>query len=373
MLETGKGVDQNVQSAADWYKAAAQQDYQPAVVYLGYLYSVGKGVDQNSKEAFKWYSRGAQMGNPVAQNNLAVILLHGIPYKENKPLAAQWFLQAAMQGNIHAQYSLATMYMTGTGIKKNVCESMKWYEKAASQNYIHAQAVLAQMYRKGECAESSGMKQAVEWMRRAAEQGHVRSQTALGRMYESGEAGESYTLDDAVPWYLRAADEGGDVRAMYKLASLYESGPDKLGRGLPFDRAKSLEWYTMAANKDYAPAIATLGRLHEEGGLGLKADADVAFKYYTKAADRGNPFAMFRLVGFYLKGAPPLKRQNKVRAYELCVSLHDILRQNAIQEDNSVFRTPVADCVALVREFKRMKMLNDDVGDFPPWPSLRQK
>ncbi len=70
MYDEGKGVTQDYQEAAKWYRLAAEQGYAAAQNNIGFIYHMGKGVTQDYQEAVKWYRLAAEKRITTAQNNL---------------------------------------------------------------------------------------------------------------------------------------------------------------------------------------------------------------------------------------------------------------------------------------------------------------
>ena len=131
MYEKGEGLPKNLESAAAWYRKAAEHGYadasiQLAALYLrvsdysqarpwceaaarakrsggyhclGYLYQQGLGVDANLKEAFQWYERGAREGNAASMQALARMYENGEGTKPDRVQALVWFLSASLRGN----------------------------------------------------------------------------------------------------------------------------------------------------------------------------------------------------------------------------------------------------------------------------------
>jgi len=81
----------------------------------------------------------------------------------------------------------------------------------------------------------------------------------------------------------------GDVAARYRLSRLLEMVPKD-----ERDRRNSVTMLRSAAELGYAPAQYGLG-LHYERGDGMAADIEEALRWYRKAADQGNLFAIQRL------------------------------------------------------------------------------
>ena len=74
MYFLGKGVKQDYQKAAEWYRKAAEQGRANSQYNLGFMYENGQGVKQDFQEAAKWYR-----------------------------LAAKWYRKAAEQGRANSQ------------------------------------------------------------------------------------------------------------------------------------------------------------------------------------------------------------------------------------------------------------------------------
>ncbi|MFQ5526960.1 MAG: caspase family protein, partial [Thermoanaerobaculia bacterium] len=65
IFEKGLGALPDFESAAVWYRRAAEQDYGAAQISLGYLYELGLGVDQDDVEALNWYRRAAGLAQDL--------------------------------------------------------------------------------------------------------------------------------------------------------------------------------------------------------------------------------------------------------------------------------------------------------------------
>lgn len=81
----------------------------------------------------------------------------------------------------------------------------------------------------------------------------------------------------------------GDVAALYRISRLLEVKPKD-----DQDRRDSLTMLRGAAQQGYAPAQFALGRRYENGD-GMSADIEEALRWYRKAADQGDVFAIQRL------------------------------------------------------------------------------
>ena len=137
-------VDQNYSRAIRWYRRAAKQDYAPAQLSLGLMYSAGFGVKQSDVEAFKWLRKAGEQGIPVAQHVLGIMYDNGEGVASNAAEAAKWYRKAAEQGFAASQFKLGNAYANGKGVGKNAPMALKWYRVAASQGHVEASNIVRQ-------------------------------------------------------------------------------------------------------------------------------------------------------------------------------------------------------------------------------------
>lgn len=64
MYAAGQGVEQNAETAASWYRKAAENGVADAQYRLGKMYEDGDGVPGDMEYAYGWYSVAAHLGNP---------------------------------------------------------------------------------------------------------------------------------------------------------------------------------------------------------------------------------------------------------------------------------------------------------------------
>ncbi len=129
-LAEGKGTDQDLIEAAQWYQRAAAKGFPMAQFRLGTLYERGLGVTADPQRAQVWYERAAAQGNVKAMHNLAVIIASRADKADYKT-AARWFVAASEYGLSDSQFNLAVLYENGMGVTKDVQEAYKWMLLAA--------------------------------------------------------------------------------------------------------------------------------------------------------------------------------------------------------------------------------------------------
>jgi localization factor PodJL len=129
----GRGVQQNLADAAEWFERAAKQGLAPAQFRLGGLYEKGLGVKKDIEAARRLYLAAGEAGNGKALHNLAVLYAEGVDGKPDYQTAAKWFRKAAEYGVADSQYNLAILYARGIGMEQNLSEAYKWFALAARE------------------------------------------------------------------------------------------------------------------------------------------------------------------------------------------------------------------------------------------------
>jgi localization factor PodJL len=128
----GRGVTQNMDEAASWYRRAAEAGFAPAQYRLGSLYEKGQGVARDATEAARWYELAAASGNAKAMHNLAVLHVEGALGEPDYAEGARRFEEAAVLGVRDSQYNLGILYARGLGVERDLASSYKWFALAAA-------------------------------------------------------------------------------------------------------------------------------------------------------------------------------------------------------------------------------------------------
>lgn len=127
-------------------------------------------------------------------------------------------------------------------------------------------------------------------------------------IYSALSQGDFHT---AVPLLQKAANEG-DKNCMANLAALYTTGIPGV---LPKSDAQALQWYTRAAAKMDAEALAALGGAYMNGTMGAPRNYAKAKECFDKAISLGNSRSKAGLATMYLKGWGV--EQNLAEAFKL--------------------------------------------------------
>jgi uncharacterized protein len=225
-----------------WYLTAlalatplAESGNVAAQTLLGVLHETGLGIRQDKQKAAEWYQLAANAGDPGAAMQLAQFYLLGTGVPADKKKAADLFEVAANAGNPSALYNLALLYQAGDGRPYNESKARQLLEEAATRNDPEAQYALGLSYLEGPSGLNDPKKGAF-WLGRAARQGHTSAQVYYGILRFQGK-GVDPDEAEAADWFERAATAGNPV-AMNRLARIYA-----YGRGRQLDPVAAAGWH----------------------------------------------------------------------------------------------------------------------------------
>jgi TPR repeat protein len=126
------GLPKDPATAAQWFKAAADQNYVPAYCWLGEL----ANRENDAVEAVAWWRKGAARGERNCQLLLGRAYLEGkggLPRDLNE--AVGWIRRAANQRLPAAQAALGTAYDRGAGVPTDYVLAYMWFNLARAQGY----------------------------------------------------------------------------------------------------------------------------------------------------------------------------------------------------------------------------------------------
>ena len=124
-------------------KPIAEQGDPRTETLLGFMYQLGgRGLTQDFEEAAKWYRLATAQGDPLAEYNLAFMYEHGNGVAQDYRTALDLYRKSAEQGNPMAQVNIAVLYKNGNGVAQDYAEAIRWYRLAADR-LPAAQAALA--------------------------------------------------------------------------------------------------------------------------------------------------------------------------------------------------------------------------------------
>lgn len=218
-----------------------------------------------------------------------------------------------------ALFFLGSVYSSGKhGVEVDYIKALDYYQKASRLEHPEA------CYRVAVCEEfgvgtRSNPEKAVSWYKKAAVLGSAASMYKLGMLSMLGNLDQPRDFGTGLSWLQRAADKADakNPHAVHELALIYEHSPLGTytnGDNIPYNAAKSLEYYYHAAKLGYAPSQARLGRAFEFGELGCSIESSWSISWYSQAAQQGDTDAELAMAGWYWTGAPNF-RKSDVEAY----------------------------------------------------------
>jgi len=121
----------DAETAAILLRRAAEQGVPAAQYRFAKLLETGEGVDQDLEAARRWTERAANAGHRRAMHNLGVMYYYGTGVAENIETAARWFQEAALLGLRDSQFNLALLYETGDGVPLSLPDAYAWFTIAS--------------------------------------------------------------------------------------------------------------------------------------------------------------------------------------------------------------------------------------------------
>ena len=164
------------------------------------------------------------------------------------------------------------------------------------RQYYKAMYKLAQKYREGNGVPRN-LEKAFYLYRESADNGFDDAFWWVGFFYTG--IGDIPTNNELSYKYFLKSAETGNPDGMVQVANCLE-----VGKGVRKDRNEALRYYNLAASKNYAPAMVSLGERYMSGD-GVQQDYKIGFKLFHDAALQGPPFgifAYFRLAICYENG-----------------------------------------------------------------------
>lgn len=231
---------------------------------LGQAYEDGKGVPQDDDRAAEWFRKSAEQGNAQGQNSLGVMYAQGRGVKRDKEEAVRWYRKAAKEGLPEAIYNVAISYYNGEGTDPNLSYAATWMMLAS---------------RKGDAQATEALKHISQELNNRLDISALR----LAQLYEKGDE-VPQDLPAAVSLYTELAERKDysccATDSRYKLCQFYFAGT-----GVTQDYARARSW---CEKSQVAFSYQMVGRMAEQG-LGQPKNLREAAEYYKKAALRGVP------------------------------------------------------------------------------------
>lgn len=302
-LETGRGVDRNLQTAFTWYENSSKKNFHPATFRLAKFYLTGirneAGLEQlrpSPGTALELLEKLSAQDYEPADLDLSALLMQRSSSKEEKARAFRILIKLTSRKNCSpaALRMLADCYYAGYGCEPDPSKMISLLQAAAAKGDSEAMGKLGFLYEYGRIVKQDTDK-AQKLYRDAALAGHPMAQFKYAEAITEGYY-KDMTIQNALEWYLKSA-QGNCPQAIFKLGVIYYEG---LGVEKNLQQASS--FFFSAAKMGYARAQYNLACMFADGKGGFASDKAAAFYWFLRAAENGDVPAQKRVAACYLEG-----------------------------------------------------------------------
>jgi len=200
-----------------------------------------------------------------------------------------------------SHYLLGRCYENGEGVEKSQQAALYHYELAAKNDYSLAQIRLGEAYLYGELGLDPSPEISFSYHKLAAERGYLGSWRFLVRAYEEGigverskEQAEIYRKK--IVSRCKAEADRGDPLTQVLLGMYYDAGTY-----VEKSPELAFKYFTLAAEQNYPFGVYKLGTCYEEG-TGVEVSLEKALECFHRAASLGCVEAQLLLAVAYKNG-----------------------------------------------------------------------
>ncbi len=243
-LEMGKGTEQDLEQAEDYYKKAfrgfeimERQSRDDHLQYrLGKMCYEGKGVSQNTELAISYLKQSARMKNEHAQLLLAKIWINE-HYYDHYEEAKKFLVDLSEKGNQTASMMLGKEYLRGEHFEKDIFRSITYLNRCENNSY--ANFMLYQAYRE---LQPPDIEKALSHLKSSAKQNNEIAQYHYGKYFLEGDVIEKDS-NKALYWLQKSADQN-NMFAQYLLGKLF-----LFGKEVSQDKEKAVYYLKSSADQ----------------------------------------------------------------------------------------------------------------------------
>jgi len=295
MFLRGEGMEQNFAKARVWFKRGIKNGDVMCQYSMGLMNLHGLDMPQHAVKAAEFFGAAADQDYAPAQVQLGALLMD----QGDLGSAIRYFEFAARSNNIEALYYMGEVSNLGVERERS-CNTAALYYKMVAEK---AEPIHSSFREANEAYEDGDIETALVAYMMAAEQGYEAGQANvayildaphshsalstfipfLRRTSTSLVASASHTLDLALIYWTRSARQS-NIDSMVKMGDYY-----LLGAGTPSghaDAERAETCYTAAAEtQQSAQALWNLGWMHENGVGGVSQDFHLAKRFYDQALE----------------------------------------------------------------------------------------
>uniref|UniRef100_U9UUE1 HCP-like protein n=1 Tax=Rhizophagus irregularis (strain DAOM 181602 / DAOM 197198 / MUCL 43194) TaxID=747089 RepID=U9UUE1_RHIID len=250
------------------------------------------------KKAFECFEKHAEINNKVAKYWLGYYYWEGYVVDKNLEDFVKYLTMAANNGNSAAQFNLGDLYFNGKlGISKDEEKGLSYLKLAAIKGQPKAHAQLRYAF-SAINKEKINIKGFLKFLKMSANEGNALALFNLGDVYLNGKFGIE-------------KDENLGIKYLKK-----QIRPKNLFEIFARNQLRTANYYFI------------IGFMSEHA-FGKEKDPQMAFEYYYKAADLGDPRGLVYVGWCYYKGMGTSKDAQKAftcfqrAANNGCISAHN--------------------------------------------------
>lgn len=263
------------QMIKELYQGAVADGVEQAALPLAFFNAMDADQSKQS-QAFSVAQKAAASGNTQAAFLLGLMYDCGISVEANPVEAVNWYQKAS--SNPVGAFALGTHLSQGTGINKNDEQAQELLQKSANAGFSYANLNLSIM-------QKQAGKDFLHELDKAYSLGNNTAGLLLADYYLSL-ASTDEQMKQAHDIYQHIA-ETGDKNGQLKLAYMFHHG-----LGGHVDMVNAEKYYTLAAEQGEPVAQYLLGTLYQLGLLDKQPDYEQAKKWYSSAQAHYAPAAV---------------------------------------------------------------------------------
>ncbi len=264
------------------YAEACDQGVATACGSLGAMYFKGTGVSRNGARAAAPLATACDAGQTYACAYLAVLYDNGDGVAANKVLAFRLYNSACLKSDMASCQKLGQLYERGQGTAANVAQAAALYQQSCSAGQADGCVSVGNMYANG-VYFGRNEAQALSFFRRACTIGATSGCEQAGRVQSA----------------MNRSTELAFAKAAASMpARVVGSAPCLKANQFGDGGLVSAEQYARQGVKQNDPyCMHIMGYVYEK-----KQDFELAFAYYTAAANKNFATSMHNIGGFYHHG-----------------------------------------------------------------------
>jgi SEL1 protein len=282
----GEGVEQNYAKAIRWFRLGLENGEAFCQYEVGLVYLHGLGVTKDPLTAADYFKAAAKQDWPAAQVQLGKLFLD----QGDLSAAVSYFELGARHHHIEAYYHLAEINNNGVGRERSCGMATAYYKLVAEK----VEPLHSSFEEANNAYEEGDLETALVAYMMAAEQGYEQAQANVAYLLD--EQKSIFSLDGLLPWkakrpsilknpfmalvYWTRSAKQTNIDSAVKMGDYYLNG-----YGVEAEPEKAATCYQAAAEmQQSAQAAWNLGWMHENG-IGVEQDFHLAMRFYMQALE----------------------------------------------------------------------------------------